>query len=275
MKHLFAAFLSLLALLALAAPACADAWQDPPSDRFFESHRGQCTYENRRYYANGKEGFITLWDAPGGSEVRAQYENGEVLWTSCTYRSWALVSRREDRTGTAGWVKLADLYRLYDYISFQEKYGDQFREYGGELGDYALREGEVYFGLWEHPYDSWPRERLEMRPALLDALRGTAGQDGCISEVYIDRNGWSWGFVKELSDIRNFWILLDNPECDGLMCCIGPVDSLDSLIYSGVITAPQTPVPPSRPRAPWIPAGAAVAAGGAAYFLRKFWTKKK
>ena len=130
MKHLFAAFLSLLALLALAAPACADAWQDPPSDRFFESHRGQCTYENRRYYANGKEGFITLWDAPGGSEVRAQYENGEVLWTSCTYRSWALVSRREDRTGTAGWVKLADLYRLYDYISFQEKYGDQFREYG-------------------------------------------------------------------------------------------------------------------------------------------------
>ena len=134
MKHLFAAFLSLLALLALAAPACADAWQDPPSDRFFESHRGQCTYENRRYYANGKEGFITLWDAPGGSEVRAQYENGEVLWTSCTYRSWALVSRREDRTGTAGWVKLADLYRRYDHISFQEKYGDQFREYGGELG---------------------------------------------------------------------------------------------------------------------------------------------
>ena len=30
-KHLFAAFLSLLAFLALAAPACADAWQDPPS----------------------------------------------------------------------------------------------------------------------------------------------------------------------------------------------------------------------------------------------------
>ena len=107
MKHLFAAFLSLLALLALAAPACADAWQDPPSDRFFESHRGQCTYENRRYYANGKEGFITLWDAPGGSEVRARDENGEVLWTSCTYRSWALVSRREDRAGTAGWAKLS------------------------------------------------------------------------------------------------------------------------------------------------------------------------
>lgn len=272
MKHLFAAFLSLLALLAMAAPACADAWQDPPNDRFFESHRGQCTYENRRYYANGKEGFITLWDAPGGNEVRAQYENGEVLWTSCTYRSWALVSRREDRTGTAGWVKLADLYRRYDHISFQEKYGDQFREYGGELGDYALREGKVYFVLWEHPYDSWPREWLEMRPALLDALRGTAGQDGCISEVYTDRNGWSWGFVKELSDIRNFWILLDNPECDGIMFCTDPVDDL---IYSGVITAPQTPVPPSRPRAPWIPAGAAVAAGGAAYFLRKFWTKKK
>lgn len=272
MKHLFAAFLSLLTLLALAAPRLRGRLAGPSQRPLLQEPSGPVHIRKPALLRQRKGGLHHPLGRPGGNEVRAQYENGEVLWTSCTYRSWALVSRREDRTGTAGWVKLADLYRRYDHISFQEKYGDQFREYGGELGDYALREGKVYFVLWEHPYDSWPREWLEMRPALLDALRGTAGQAGCISEVYIDRNGWSWGFVKELSDIRNFWILLDNPECDGIMFCTDPVDDL---IYSGVITAPQTPVPPSRPRAPWIPAGAAVAAGGAAYFLRKFWTKKK
>ena len=166
---------------------------------------------------------------------------------------------------------MADLYLVYDHISFEEEHGGQLRDYHGEFANFSMEPGS-YIQLWEYPGAWDEKETLELTTEYLDALRGTAGQAGCISEVYIDRNGWSWGFVKELSDIRNFWILLDNPECDGIMFCTDPVDDL---IYSGVITAPQTPVPPSRSRAPWIPAGAAVAAGGAAYFLRKFWTKKK
>ena len=62
MKHLFSSFLTLVMLLALSAPAYADVMWEPNSNYFYDTHQDQCEYENRGYYANGREGFITLWD---------------------------------------------------------------------------------------------------------------------------------------------------------------------------------------------------------------------
>ena len=91
MKKFFTCLLILTTLLTLSAPAYADIMWEPRSDRFYENHREKCEYNARSYYANGTEGFITLWDAPNGSMVKAQYENGEILWVGYTYQGkWAL-----------------------------------------------------------------------------------------------------------------------------------------------------------------------------------------
>lgn len=268
MKRLYSLVLVLLMLLALEVPAYADIMWEPRDDGFYESHREQCSYENRSYCANGPKGFVTLWDAPGGGMVRAQYENGEILWVGFTYKDWALVNRWEDRKEITGWVKLSELYLLYDHISFAEEYGEQFRDYGGEFGDYVPQEEGERFGLWEYPLDYWPREWLEMNPEFLDALRGTADQSSYISKVYIDSGGEAWGFVNYMYGIRNFWILLDNPTCNGIMCCS---EKVGDLIYDGVITAPQTPVLPAKGYTPYILVALVVGATGGilAFFYGK------
>ena len=86
MKRFLNCALAVVMLLALTAPAYADIMWEPRSNHFYESHRQECEYNTRSYYANGSEGFVTLYDAPGGSLVEAQYENGELLWVGYTYQ---------------------------------------------------------------------------------------------------------------------------------------------------------------------------------------------
>ena len=273
MKRLFSFLLTLLTLLALAAPASADVLWSPIENPFFDAHYPSCEYEGRSYYANGSKGFITLWDAPGGSAVRAQYQNGETLWVGYTYHGeWALISCREGRDALSGWAPLEDLYLVYDHISFEEEYGDQFRDYNGEFADYTYQQDEETFWLWEYPHAYDPRETKQMTQMELDALMGTSGEvPCCISKVYADQNDRTWGYVEWLYGSRNFWILLDNPTCDGIMTsCISRVDDL---IYSGEIAAPQEPVLPGPSYIPYILVAAVVAV--TAGLLKIFWKKKK
>ena len=273
MKRLFSFSLTLLMLLALSAPAFADILWPPSDNSFYDAHWENCEYEGRSYYANGKKGFVTLWDAPGGSEVRVQYRNGETLWVGCTYRGgWALVSCREGRDELSGWVPLKDLYLVYDHISFEEEYGDQFRDYNGEFADYSGKAGDEFW-FWEYPHAGDPRERKMITQMELEALRGTSDEvPSCISKVYVDElRSQTWGYVERLYGSRDFWILLDNPTCDGIMTsCISKVDDL---IYSGKIIEPQEPVLPGPSYTPYILATAAVAV--TACLLKILWKKTK
>lgn len=268
-KHLFCLTLAFVTALALTATAGADLLWEPTDDLFFRTHN--CVYEDRSYYANGSEGFITLWDAPGGSTVRAQYRNGEKLWVGYTCKDWALISCREGRDELSGWAPLSDLYLVYDHISFEEEYGDQFRDYDGEFADYDGEAGEEFW-LWEYPHAGEPKSVQKTTRQMLDALLGTSDMvPCCISKVYVDRNDWTWGFVEWLYSDRDFWILLDNPTCDGIMTSCIP--EVDDLINSGKITLPQEPVLPGPSYTPYILAAAVVII--TAGLLRIFWKKKK
>ena len=71
MKRLWTCLLTLVTLLALTPAARADVlWE--PDNNFYWKHSDECTYVGRSYYANGPEGFVTLYDAPGGSIVEGQ-----------------------------------------------------------------------------------------------------------------------------------------------------------------------------------------------------------
>ena len=272
MKRVLTCLLALLAMLALAAPAFADVLWSPVENPFFDAHYHGCEYEGRSYYANGKKGFVTLWDAPDGDMVRAQYQNGETLWAGYIYRGeWALISCRDGRDTLSGWVPLEDLYLVYDHISFEEDYGSEFRDYNGEFADYGGKAGDEFW-FWEYPHAYEPRTTKKITQMELEALLGTSDEvPCCISKVYVDQNDQTWGYVEWLYGSRDFWLLLDNPTCDGIMTsCISKVDDL---IYSGKIVEPQEPVLPGPSYTPYILVIAVVVV--TAGLLKIFWKKKK
>lgn len=274
MKRFLTGLLALALLLPLTVPARADLIWEPRDNQFYEDHRDQCEYVNRGYFANGKEGFVTLWDAPGGGVVREQYENGTELRVYFTCRDWGLVASWVAGQEFAGWVPMSDLYLIYDHISFEEEYGGQFRDYGGEFADYVPGQERETFPLWEYPYDYSPTEHLFCDQDILDALRGTADQPSCISRVYTDQNGQNWGYVGYLYGRRNFWLLLDNPTCEGIMTSCIP--EAEDLITAGRIVPPREPAPPgptARSVLPYILVAAAVGATGG--ILVFFYGKRK
>lgn len=265
--------MSLFLLLALAVPARADEIWEPMDNQFFNRHRRECVSEERSYYANGKDGFITAWDVPGGSVVRFQRQNGEKFWVNYTYQDWALISewQREDHTEISGWVPLLDLYLIYDYVSFEEEYGGAFRDYNGEFADYDGEAGGTFW-FWEYPYAWEPKETRDISQNQLDILTGRSDEiPGCISKIYTDSNGHDWGYIEWLYGVQNAWLLLDNPTCDGIMTSCIP--EVDNLIASGEIVPPREPVLPGPSYIPYILVALAVAA--TACLLKIFWTKKK
>lgn len=273
MKKVLICVMSLMMLFALSPAAFADILWSPADNSFFDTHYRSCEYLGRSYYANGGEGFVTTWDAPEGSVVKEQYQNGEVLWVGYTYQGWGLVSRWDDGEEVSGWVPMSDLYLVYDHISFEEEFGSEFQEYNGEFAGYGGEAGEL-FQFWEYPNAGEPNMTLEIRQEMLDALRGTGTDQSYISKVYVDDSGQTWGFVNYMYGIRNFWLLLDNPTGDGIMTSCVP--EADDLIASGELVPPQEPVPPKLGAMGWLPYGiTAVVAAAAAGVIAIIYGKKK
>ena len=125
MRRLLTGCWALALLLALCAPARADVLWSPRNDRFFEQHYDQCEVIGRQFYANGDEGFITLWDAPGGTRVVHQFPNGYTLWVYYQYEDWVCAVVWGDEGEISGWAPLKDFALKYDYLCFAEEYGDR------------------------------------------------------------------------------------------------------------------------------------------------------
>lgn len=249
MKKLLSFTLTLVMLFTLAAVARADViWE--PENNFYERHRDECTYAARQYYANGPDGFVTLYDAPGSSSYSAQYENGAVLNSQFQYQDWLYLYVWNNGREDGGWVPLSELYLIYDYISFEEEYGSLFQPYNDEFADY---DGPVEgIGLYEYPYSSFKSTLHTGQEQLLDCLRGTADTHSYISQVYYDEeSGDIWGYVGYMQGYRNFWVCLNNPTGEGIDCeDERPV--VESLIAANEITAPHTPIPPAASPVSWL-----------------------
>lgn len=267
MKKLLTTLLILTALAALAVPARADViWE--PDNRFYNTHQDQCEYTaGRAYYANGKDGFVTLWDAPGGSSVAMQLENGERLYIQWRYEDWGYAER--DNGG--GWVPMEDLYLIYDYISFAEDHAADIRPYAGEFADYAGdAEAVSFFSYPGAPEIQYTYSLADWGEALLN-LTGGPDRESYIQSVYVDENGLTWGFVGYMYGRLNAWFCLDDPAAAGMMTSCIP--EAEDLISAGELTAPQTPRLPARGYTPYLLVGAVVIVTGGA--LAVFFRKKK
>lgn len=264
MKHLFGILSALVMLLALTAPACADVMWEPDGNSFYDRHRDQCEYENRSYYANGPEGFVTAWDAPNGGVVRAQYQNGEKLRIYFFYKDWALTAFWTDGRETSGWVPAAELALVYDYQCFAEEYADRIKPYNGEFADYAGDAAVVNF----YAYPGAPEIEMDWETGgqwhVLENLIGTAETESYISSIFVDEDGRTWGYVNYMYGHLNAWFCLDEPDGTDF-----PVRA----VSTRTLVPAQTPVLPARSYVPYVLVAAVVAVTGG--LLAFFYGKKR
>lgn len=127
--------LSLLLLLtALLLPVCATE-----NNEFFNLHAHECVYDGREYVLNDPQGYLTVWDAPGGREqhylLNEQTMTVFGIYTDPAGARWAQLRYSELSHGIAisgvdeqyiGWASLSSFYREMDGRDFLDRYRDEF-----------------------------------------------------------------------------------------------------------------------------------------------------
>lgn len=195
MKKLLVLILTLMMAFSAILPAAADIIFEP-EDAFYTRHRDECDYVGRSYLANGVEGYVKVYSAPG-SLVSDYILNGESVYVS---------HRWEDKKGAqwgvtqdGRWMELSELALLYNWQSFEADFGDEFLEYDGSgdgLASVCLYSypGGVYVWTWD------------------------MGQDfsEAFQHIYVDDNGQRWGFIGYYMGRHNQWVCLDDPLNENL-----------------------------------------------------------
>ena len=268
MKRILNGVLALFMLSSLTVPAFADIIWEPQGNSFYDDHRDNCTYNNRCYYANGKNGFVTIVNAPHASFVLEQCENGKVLWVGYTYNDeWALVNiPTHGVSDISGWVPLADLTLIYDYLCFEEEYGDKIKDYNGEFADYNGNPEVINF--YEYPGAPGVDQSFEVSNnwggTVLENLTGTSETPSYIHKIFVDEDGRTWGFINYMYGYRNAWFCLDEPDGENF-----PVRE----VSVAELTPAQEPSLPAAIYAPYILVAAVVAV--TAGLLVIFYGKRK
>ena len=191
--------LTLLLTLLLLVPALtyADVILEPDNG-FFRAHESECrALEGRTYIADGPEGTLPLYSAPGGT-LRKSIPNGEAFFCR-----WAYWDKKGDVWGYSEshelWAPLGYTLVQYDHIAFEADHGDDFLPGDGR----ALDEELTAFVFYAYPGspDHYPMDQIG--PLTAD-------------ELYVDEAGRTWGFVSYYYGWRNMWVCLDDPENEDL-----------------------------------------------------------
>ncbi len=208
MKKLSALAFALVMACSLAAPAFADVMWEPMGNNFYERHREECEYVGRSYLANGKQGYVTLLEAPESASEVVNVPNGESLyvgqsWAAPDGTKWAVceyaIPKGDDQgwDWKDGWTAMSGIALIYDWQCFQEDYESEFRPYDGS-GD-ALDE----VCLYSYPggvYSETLKEDKGYQP-FAEAFQN----------LYTDGEGRRWSFLGYYMGRRNAWACLDDP----------------------------------------------------------------
>lgn len=262
-KRLFTLFCTLVLVVSFIPAAHADVlWT--PDNAFFEAHYDDCTYVGRSYYANGGEGYVTLWNAPGGGIVADQFENGFTLQIYWQYEDWGCATIFGDESWIDGWVPMSDLVLIYDHISFAEEHTGDIKDYNGEFADYSEDSNGIVF--WDYP--DAPKSKLVWDyDDIVPLLTGSEDGHSYISQTYVDESGLTWGYVGYLYGNKNLWFCLDDPKGETLLPktddtesapTLSPVPSLAPADSDAELIPPASPKLPTAAYLPYLLVGAVV-----------------
>ena len=175
--------------------AYADVIVEPEND-FYARYKSHIIYLGRSFTANGEGGSVSVKKEPGARGDMAILPNGSATYIqySCLYDGdfWGFTFEH------SGWIKLDQMFVLYDYVAFAEDHLDELYLY---TGDYAEIKKDAAAVVWPWPgaeSSLWTFEDLDT-----DNFR--------VSLAYKDKDGREWGFVTYLYGNRNIWICLSDP----------------------------------------------------------------
>lgn len=183
----------------------ADVIWEPYHDDFYDENRMHCDYVNRTFTANGPEGEVFLYESPENPTVVATWENGFTAYISFTYTDaegnvWGVYE--DSQAGISGWMPMAYMTVVYDFISFQEEFGDRITEESGTIP--AMYAGQT-IRFWKYP---GAEDFFEMpMPEEADSMPQ-------YSKMFVDDKGNQWGYVGYFRGTKSRWVCLANATGD-------------------------------------------------------------
>lgn len=207
----------LLAAWLLAVPALADIiWE--PQNSFYQRHQGQCERENRSYWTNSPEGYVTLRESPNGKAV-ANVKNGQVIYTEYRYQNggedWGLAELRaedleesilaadesaiDDGQWLELWFPMGEMQLRYDQQSFRE-------DHPGEItaGERTVDVDGLALCYYEFPGGEFEWQMETMYTKDMEPIT--------FSELYTDAEGREWGYLGYWYGVRNIWFCISDLE---------------------------------------------------------------
>jgi len=171
-----------------------------PKDSFYKTNSSECEYINRLYTANGPDKAVVVYKSPENPGIVRKYENGTEIRILHTYMDkngveWGIY----EENSQTGWVPMDYLKPVYDYICFEEEFGDKIVEEEGAL-DKKYKGLQIYF--WNAPGSSRGYTRVigDYTPEYV--------------KTYVDEMGRKWGYTFYYMGSRNLWFCLDDPRAD-------------------------------------------------------------
>ncbi len=189
--------------LMLLRPVKADVIWEPMGDAFYDEHAGECEYLVRAYTANGPDGKVIVYKSPEDAEETAVIENGNKVYISYVYTdengvSWGIYDNMS--TNEYGWLPMAYMEVVYDYISFEADYGASIKDQEGILSkEYSGKNILIWDYPGAHSSGEFSTQDLDMPT---------------YRKIYVDEEGRSWGKIGYYYGWRNCWICLDAPTAD-------------------------------------------------------------
>jgi preprotein translocase subunit SecG len=208
-RHLAFLFFAFTLVLAFPRAARADGIA-VPDNGFYNRHRSACVSLNRSFYANGKDGSVSLVKEPGTQTEVISCENGTVLYVMFTYvhnrASWGLTEVSASSQKFTGWIPMDDLLLVYDYISFAEDHADELLSSTAAVRYAAVKEAE------EIVFYTWPGSGVTAVTMDKDTkTRWLENNSGYSQTSYTDGEGRDWALIGYAFGIRNVWLCLSDP----------------------------------------------------------------
>jgi len=211
-KHVFKLMTTVMIVMAISfivpvLPASADALV-VPNNNFYERNSDKMEYLGRRFYANGEAGYITLLLEPNSSREVISIENGEIIQIMFTFNDngvkWGITELYSPdlsyRDIPTGWVKMDQLYAVYDSNAFIDANTDRIHEREYDLSKMEL-DGDIIFWTWPGSGEiSGIWKDLEIIESNMNI----------IYTIYIDNEGCEWGYLPYFYGWREVWICLDD-----------------------------------------------------------------
>ena len=177
-----------------------------PDDAFYMEYAEECVAMNREYFANGPNKKVIVYESPASAEVVKTMKNGDVVLIDYTYTNsegieWGFC----EFEGEFGWLPMPYMVPVYDYLCFEEEYGEQFQTVKADL----IRAGGFYDSNRKIKFWSYPGSSKKFTIAFGQWMSFMPQY----TKVFVDEDGRKWGFVGYFSGKNlNSWVCLSSVD---------------------------------------------------------------